>query len=1805
MSSSSQIRARTITNEMLLELPEYFPQNVSPAKSERFDLGEDKRRWRNLYVDNIIATNGGNIDTNTVYTTPLEKELIFTGGVLTETRITLNYDTTTLQLINTGQTLAVDAYEVFKLIDYDVPLELDPTTPTLRLKYDTNTLQLIDGDTLSVKPAAAVGLVFIDPLNEEEDAEIRLKYNTDVFDLTPSGQLQIKNLGQDRVPFFKDASLTSTDNFFFVDDPPSTPFLQVPSIVLAGPSPVIDANDAALLINADFGMELAAYNNSMIFNDAGLLYSNVNTGNDDITTFVMDMSNQKYTSMSFTQASLEDRADFVISNNSLDVSDGYADLRITNSAAEGGLTNSCDAVMELKNDGANNSTMNLKAISGFGTCDLNLEATSALTSGITLTSTGAVASGVTLTSTGGGTGGINLTNSVAGIGGITLTNTAGAGGTIALVCNSALASNIVLQCAGLGDGDISLIASSATSADIRLFVASGAAPSGGIDIAVLGAAATGGIQVRTVGTGPINLSTAGSGGIGLACTGVGPINLTSSGLGGIGLTCNGAGPINLATQGVGGIGLVSDTTITLESQGSPVTGGIYVNSANIVLYSDNNANTGQQILLRTEYQNATVYVSEPVIGIINDGDLNNNMNANGTLDWSGAISELQVAGDSTILLSTNHGSISLRAESSIVFKTTTTLFGRGEFIFRTGALIVENSTDSSAPTNGAVVMNGGVGIQKSLHVNLGITTRDSLTIQSENAGNSGFQLIRLSIGAVSTTDLAFVQDRSTGLSEAGLVAYKPWMMAVRDSDDYLQFCVGETLSNVYSEKMLITSDTTFVRNDLQVDGTSFATEGFVTVSTLESTTYESGSIVTAGGVGIAKNLNVNGSLFVNQVIAVPVLDIKSTLTEDTAAVFMRLYVDTTTLVARIQDAATGLNEAGLVAFKPWMVAVADASDYFSVRVGPSASPGVYEERLRITTTTAEFFVDIETDGFIVSTNTTNSTSTTTGAITTAGGVGIAKDLYVGQEVYAAQGVFSGAVISNNSVAVISSLTNNAGAEFFSASINDSVVFQIVDSDGSTNPAGLVALEPWMVAVSNPAHYLSLCVGNTGGAYDERARLTTTTLELFVDVETDGFIVNSNSTNATSSTTGSITTAGGVGIAQDLYVGGSIYVSGGSVETGDQIFLQKAIFASPSPTTDRWYLQRDASQNLQVYNVAGTDVAIHFQATPKRVGVYNLSPAYTLDVTGTFGCSGVANLGSNLNVTGNITCTATTASTSISTGSVTTAGGMGVALNAFIGGALTLGIAIANDTGQSFSLFRTVSTNPVLECKDRKSTGGFQHEAGLFAFKPLMVCTETASHDIVFGTGRTVSGYTERVRIKQDFTEVKTKIKVAGDFPTSTGEYRSASGSNAVIVSQLANAVDNHSGTLTLLDNRETSVGGGGYGGSLVFAGPYDQLNVAFSRFYGAAGRIRGRTTTGSYGGSLLFEAVNAGDGNFKEYMSMAGGGELKIKNGGYLVVDSNQVDAARFINNSGTNHTYVYIEGAVGYQQALAFRDTTNRWLVYKPSSSTDLNFYCNALDTDAMSLKTSKIDFYFPAEITTTSTAVLTLTNNSNQCNLILKSPSLHQAALTFSEGSTMRWGIYRPGSSTDLRIFNYGGSGRDLVTLTQSNTITLNGTFTNQATGAATSTTAGPNVFTGGIACDNTSYFKKIVSPRLEIPFIQTSKLEERSGSSETYPASIIIPGAIIYVNTASRSDLLPTASNLKSNLESLYGTLNDNDHFEVIFNVASGYSLATNTGIFIENNGAGGTIISGYEGNLRLVIRLVNPSSPIFAVFLFKNP
>lgn len=1801
MSSSSQIRARTITNEMLLELPEYFPQNVSPAKSERFDLGEEKRRWRNLYVDNIIATNGGNIDTNTVYTAPLEKELIFTGGVLTETRITLNYDTTTLQLINTGQTLAVDAYEVFKLIDYDVPLELDPATPTLRLKYDTNTLQLIDGDTLSVKPAATVGLVFIDPLNEEEDAEIRLKYNTDVFDLTPSGQLQIKNLGQDRVPFFKDASLTSTDNFFFVDDPPSTPFLQVPSIVLAGPSPVIDANDAALLINADFGMELEAYNNSMIFNDAGLLYSNVNTGNDDITTFVMDMSNDKYTSMSFTQASLEDRADFVISNNSLDVSDGYADLRITNSAAEGGLTDSCDAVMELKNDGANNSTMNLKAISGFGTCGLNLESTAALTSGITLTSTSAVASGVTLTSTGGGTGGINLTNSVAGVGGITLTNTAGAGGTIALVCNSALASNIVLQCAGLGDGDISLIASSATSADIRLFVASGAAPSGGIDIAVLGAAATGGIQVRTLGTGPINLSTAGTGGIGLNCTGAGPINLTSSGLGGIGLTCNGAGPINLATQGVGGIGLVSDTTITIESQGSPATGGIYVNSANIVMYSDNNANTGQQILLRTEYQNSTVYVSEPVIGIINDGDLNNNMNSNGTLDWNSAIGELLVAGDSTILLSTNHGSISLRAEASIVFKTTTTLFGPGEFIFRTGKVIVENTTDSSSPTNGALVVNGGVGIQQSLHVDRQINTRDSLNVVSESASNIGYQLIRLSIGAVSPSDLAFIQDRSTGASEAGLVAYKPWMIAARDSDDYLQFCVGETLSNVYTEKMLITSDTTFVRNDLQVDGTSFATEGFVTVSTLESTTYESGSIVTSGGVGIAKNLNVNGSIFANQTIGVPLLDIKSTQAENTAAIFMRMYVDTTSLVARIQDADSGLNEAGLVAFKPWMLAIADASDFLTVCIGGSSEPGVYQERLRMTTTTAEFFIDIETTGFIVCNNAANSTSTTTGAITTAGGVGIAKDLYVGQEVYAAQGVFSGSVISNTSVSVISSLTNNVGAVFFDASINDSLVFQIIDSEGSTNPAGIVALEPWMIAVSNPAHYLALCVGNTGGDYDERARLTTTTLELFVDIETDGFIVNSNTANATSSTTGSMTTAGGMGIAQDLYVGGSIYVSGSSVETGDQIFLQKAIFASPSPTTDRWYLQRDAGQNLQVYNVAGTDVALHFQATPKRVGVYNLNPEYVLDVTGTFGCSGVANLGSNLNVTGNITCTATTASTSISTGSVTTAGGLGVALTAFVGGALTLGIAIANDTGQSFSKFRTVSTDPVLELKDRKSSGGFQHESGLFSFKPLMLCTETASHDIVFGTGRTVTGYNERMRIKQDFTEVKTKIKVAGDFPVATEQYRSASGSNAFIMSQLANDVGNHSGTLTLLDNRASSTDGGGFGGSLVLAGPYH--NAFGSAFYGAAGRIRGYTNTGSYGGSLLFETVSPADGNFKEYMTLNSTGEFKLKNGGFLVVDSNQNDAARFNNNSGS--TYVIIQGGVGYQQALAFSDSTSRWTLYKPSSTTDFNFYCNALNTDAMSLKTNKIDLFFPTEITTTSTTGFIVRNTSDQCNMRLSSPSLYQASLSFWEGSTIRWGLYRPGSTTDLRIFNYAGAGRDLITLTQSNTITFNGTFTNQATGAATSTTAGPNVFTGGIACDNTSYFKKIVSPRLEIPFIQTSTLVERSGSSETYPASIIIPGAIIYVNTTNRSDTLPTASNLKSNLESLYGTLNQYDHFEVIFNVASNYSLATNTGIFIENSGAGGTIISGYTGNLRLVIRLTNPTAPVFAVFRFRNP
>jgi len=146
---------------------------------------------------------------------------------------------------------------------------------------------------------------------------------------------------------------------------------------------------------------------------------------------------------------------------------------------------------------------------------------------------------------------------------------------------------------------------------------------------------------------------------------------------------------------------------------------------------------------------------------------------------------------------------------------------------------------------------------------------------------------------------------------------------------------------------------------------------------------------------------------------------------------------------------------------------------------------------------------------------------------------------------------------------------------------------------------------------------------------------TKTNELVVMTQTDGmsnFIKLLDTTQSTSNTTGSIITAGGVGIAKDVTIGGSVNVHGN-------------LHANGNITSDGSLTFGDAGTDNVVF---GADVNSHI--IPNTDDTYNLGS--------TTQQWGILYLGA-------------TQSTSNTTGSIVTAGGVGIKKNVTIGGSVNV------------------------------------------------------------------------------------------------------------------------------------------------------------------------------------------------------------------------------------------------------------------------------------------------------------------------------------------------------------------------------------------------------------------------------------------------------------------------------------------------------------------------------------------------------
>jgi hypothetical protein len=394
-------------------------------------------------------------------------------------------------------------------------------------------------------------------------------------------------------------------------------------------------------------------------------------------------------------------------------------------------------------------------------------------------------------------------------------------------------------------------------------------------------------------------------------------------------------------------------------------------------------------------------------------------------------------------------------------------------------------------------------------------------------------------------------------------------------------------------------------------------------NTTNATSVSTGALIIAGGVGIVKNVFVGGSI-----------SVASTMTL-TGGMTINDTTDSISMITGSLQTAGGIGIAkalyvGTTSSLNGIVSIASTSNAISTTTGAlrvaggvgianalyvgASSSLIGSVSISDTTNTAlsvaggvSITKGIQIGTTAVISGVTDASSVSTGCVTLNGGIGVAKSLYVGTGIYGT--LMTAAQTNITSIGTLSNLTvaNSISASTLTGTIN-------------------TASQPNITSIGTLA---SLSVTGSISASTISGTLDTPAQPNITSVGTLSAVAVSGSADATSITTGSIKTTGGVGIAKSLYVGTGIY---GTLMTASQTNI----------TSVGTLFSLAVTNGISASTLTGT---ISTAAQPNITSVGTLI---------------------GLTVGGSTSITNTTDATSISTGSIAVAGGVGIQKSLWVG-----------------------------------------------------------------------------------------------------------------------------------------------------------------------------------------------------------------------------------------------------------------------------------------------------------------------------------------------------------------------------------------------------------------------------------------------------------------------------------------------------------------------------------------------------------
>ncbi len=354
-------------------------------------------------------------------------------------------------------------------------------------------------------------------------------------------------------------------------------------------------------------------------------------------------------------------------------------------------------------------------------------------------------------------------------------------------------------------------------------------------------------------------------------------------------------------------------------------------------------------------------------------------------------------------------------------------------------------------------------------------------------------------------------------------------------------------------------------NGTTVGATTASSGRFTTVTSTDTTNATSattGAIITAGGLGVAKDVWIGGNLYVANIFSTSysVLAVNDPLLYLTANVTYPYNYDIGVFSQFVGGSANIYQHTGTVR---------DANDatwkFFS---NVAAEPN----------TTIDFtnaIYDKVRAGELTLANTTSSTSTTTGALVVGGGTGIGGALYVGGQLFA-QGGISGTATTANVALYVAQNSTTTNATFYPTFTDRSTTGNSSNFFGTGltfNPStNNLATTTFTGTFSGTA---SITSGSVTGVTGQSSTWTTTNFSSGNIVVTGGS-VNGTTVGATSASTGAFTTlsassnfyvsdtdnstsanTGAAVILGGVGIGGSLYNQGIHVSTGNIVAANTA------------------------------------------------------------------------------------------------------------------------------------------------------------------------------------------------------------------------------------------------------------------------------------------------------------------------------------------------------------------------------------------------------------------------------------------------------------------------------------------------------------------------------------------------------------------------------------------------------------------------------------------------------------------------